>query len=535
MKIGIFHGYELTGSGSNEYTRYLARALATAGHEIHIICREPVPESIEFINKSIRWDEFGKSKILFERKVLQKGNCILHQLPLPPINAVYLTDKQRKGNVKAFINLTDDELRVYHEFVVRTLQPVLENHPLDILHTNHLIYQPVAAAEACETRGIPLIIYPHGSDIEYTIRKDRRFKELALQAILKASGLIIGNHEVRDRILNIYPGFRKPILEKTEIVGVGVDTSLFTPVPKSERRQSIQEIIDRGPFGGKDPVLTKKLYVQLDQNDILATTHYYKAYNNNLPDHDLAEHLKLIPWEQKILLFVGALTVGKGIQSLIVALPFILKQQPDIHLLIVGSGAYREVLEGLVYAISTKNASLLDGLVARGNDLDQNELTGKWPDVAHFLADSKNKINLLSLGMDLQEHIHFLGRIGHDLLCHLFPCADVAIFPSVVPEAYPLVLMESLSNGVLPVVSYFSGFADAVDDLIPYLGIEWVERMKIPVDDQNRIPGLVKNLPSIMSDPGLSIISPKLRKIAVENFDWNIRAQQMVSAYSRFI
>jgi len=98
-----------------------------------------------------------------------------------------------------------------------------------------------------------------------------------------------------------------------------------------------------------------------------------------------------------------------------------------------------------------------------------------------------------------------------------------------------LVLMESLSNGVLPVVSYFSGFADAVDDLIPYLGQEWVERMKIPVDDQNRIPGLIKNLPAVMSDPDLSIISPKLRKIAVENFDWNIRAQQMVSAYSRFI
>ena len=85
--------------------------------------------------------------------------------------------------------------------------------------------------------------------------------------------------------------------------------------------------------------------------------------------------------------------------------------------------------------------------------------------------------------------------------------------------------MKSLSNGVLPIVSYFSGFADAVDDLIPHLGIEWVERMKIPVDDQNRIPSLVKNLPSVMSDPGLSIISPKLRKIAVENFDWNIRAQ----------
>ncbi|MBE3093880.1 MAG: hypothetical protein IMZ52_02530 [Actinobacteria bacterium] len=59
--------------------------------------------------------------------------------------------------------------------------------------------------------------------------------------------------------------------------------------------------------------------------------------------------------------------------------------------------------------------------------------------------------------------------------------------------------------------------------------------MKIPVDDRNRIPGLIKNLPAVMSDPDLSIISPKLRKIAVENFDWNIRAQQMISAYSRFI
>jgi glycosyltransferase involved in cell wall biosynthesis len=385
------------------------------------------------------------------------------------------------------------------------------------------------------TKSTPFIIYPHGSDIEYTIRKDKRFKELALQAILKASGLIIGNHEVQDRILNIYPGYRKSILEKTEIVGVGVDTSLFAPVPKSKRRQSVREIINKGPFSGKDPELTKKLHMQLDQNNMLATTQYYKVYDNNLPDQDLSEHLKLIPWEQKILLFVGALTVGKGIQSLVIALPFILKQQPDIHLLIVGSGAYREVLEGLVYAISTKNESLLDNLVAHGNDLDQNELTGKWPDVAYFLADSKNKKNLLSIEVDLQKHVHFLGRIGHDLLCHLFPCADVAIFPSVVPEAYPLVLMESLSNGVLPVVSYFSGFADGVDELIPYLGIEWVERMKIPIDDKNRIPGLIKNLPAVMSDPGLPVISPKLRKIAVENYDWNIRAQQMILAYSKFI
>ena len=59
----------------------------------------------------------------------------------------------------------------------------------------------------------------------------------------------------------------------------------------------------------------------------------------------------------------------------------------------------------------------------------------------------------------------FLGRFNHKQLSYIFPCADLAVFPSVIPEAYPLVLMESLANGVLPVVSYFSGFKDGVDEL----------------------------------------------------------------------
>ena len=28
LKIALYHGYELTGTGSNEYTRYLSRTLA---------------------------------------------------------------------------------------------------------------------------------------------------------------------------------------------------------------------------------------------------------------------------------------------------------------------------------------------------------------------------------------------------------------------------------------------------------------------------------------------------------------------------
>ena len=100
---------------------------------------------------------------------------------------------------------------------------------------------------------------------------------------------------------------------------------------------------------------------------------------------------------------------------------------------------------------------------------------------------------------------------------------------------YANVLFESLSNGVFPMASYFSGLACGLDELVPFLGQELVDMMKISVDDAARIPGLIESLSRILADTNLKAISPKLRMIAVENFDWNIRAQQMVAAYSNFI
>ena len=59
--------------------------------------------------------------------------------------------------------------------------------------------------------------------------------------------------------------------------------------------------------------------------------------------------------------------------------------------------------------------------------------------------------------------------------------------------------------------------------------------MKIPVNDATRIPGLIKNITRILSNSNIELISQKLRKIAVENYDWDIRARQMTDVYSQFI
>ena len=273
----------------------------------------------------------------------------------------------------------------------------------------------------------------------------------------------------------------------------------------------------------------------MDKGEIQAITEFRKAYQIKQPDSNLIEKLEKIPWDSNILIYVGATIAGKGLQTLIVALPFILKQNPNTHLVLVGSGVSRELFEALVYAIAKRNESLLDILVDKGFDFDPVELSGPWTDVKAFLNDNETKTDLFNYGSNLLEHVHFLGRLDHHILRYVFPCSDIGFFPSIIPEAYANVLFESLSNGVLPMVSYFSGLACGLDSLETYLGRDLIDLMKISINDATRIPGLIKNISRILSNSNIELISQKLRKIAVENYDWDIRARQMTDVYSQFI
>jgi hypothetical protein len=38
VRVLIFHGYLLAGTGSNVYNAALAEALVRAGHEVHLLC-----------------------------------------------------------------------------------------------------------------------------------------------------------------------------------------------------------------------------------------------------------------------------------------------------------------------------------------------------------------------------------------------------------------------------------------------------------------------------------------------------------------
>ncbi len=46
MRILIFHGYLLRGTGSNIYNASLVRALARMGHEVELVCQERHPDGL---------------------------------------------------------------------------------------------------------------------------------------------------------------------------------------------------------------------------------------------------------------------------------------------------------------------------------------------------------------------------------------------------------------------------------------------------------------------------------------------------------
>lgn len=532
MKIGIFHGYNLTGSGSNEFTRYLAKTFIDQGHSVHIICREYQPEKIDYIGELWCWTIDGSYSIHTINENL-KTSFTVHQIPYGDFYPVYITGKKSSKVFREFVDLSDEELAKFKALNQLLLRNIFSHIDIDILHTNHLVMQPSLAIDPCREHNVPFIIYPHGSAIEYAVKRDRRYLNEAHHAIKECHGLIIGNEEVKNRIVKLFPELGEDIQAKTQIVGVGVDTQLFVPLSKKQRSSAIEAFLNNQvpeQSEGKSPQKLQILHSALRKKDFQVIATNSDSYVQNSLDTDIKTKLASLDLKQPLLLFVGALTVGKGLQSLITALPEVFKTYPGAQLMVIGAGDFRESLEALIYGLVHQDMDVLNYL----SRIDEN-VDPLWEDVVIYLEQHKDKDYYYENAAKLKDQVMFLGRFNHQQLSHIFPCADLAVFPSVIPEAYPLVLMESLANGVLPLVSYFSGFKDGVDELNQFLDASLVSLLRIPMEKQVRVSQLSENIVALLSVLETRDFSGELSKIARENYDWSHRAKQMVEAYQRVI
>ena len=215
MRVLLFHGYMLRGTGSNIYTANLAAALARLGHEVHLLCQE--------------------------REVKVEG-VEIHNPDIHGLLPVYLKDPYEGFEVKAFPEMTEAELDRYITANVDAVREVVSGRGgVDVALAGHLVMGPCILARA---RIGDFAAKIHGSALEYTVKPNPRFLPYAEEGMQAASCVLTGSHHTAESLweaLPMVPGLR----EKTKLGPPGVDTEEFRPRPGGGPRQPMVAFVGK--------------------------------------------------------------------------------------------------------------------------------------------------------------------------------------------------------------------------------------------------------------------------------------------------
>jgi len=323
MRILIFHGYMLRGTGSNIYNLNLARALAHLGHEVHLLCqdRETKVDGVEIHNPDI------------------------HGL-LP----VYVKDPYEGFEVKAFPELTEAELDRYVDANVEAVRDVVARAGgVDAALANHLVMGPAILARA----GIgDFAVKIHGSALEYTVKPHPRFLPYAREGLEAANGVLVGSRHTAESLWATLPDI-SGLKEKTRLGPPGVDTQAFSPRashPGVARGRGVED----SPWTARRPPSP-------------ATGPAGDSTSSRV-------------------VFVGKLIVSKGVDLLLAAWPLVKAKHPDAILEIAGYGEYEHGLRSLWDALGQGALEKAAEIAAAGWRLEGGE-ERPLPILSAFLAD----------------------------------------------------------------------------------------------------------------------------------------------------
>lgn len=203
MKILLWHGYLLEGTGSNVYTRQLAREWALAGHEVTVLSQEPRPERFELAGATtVRPDVGGL---------------------LP----VFVLDHYEGYTVKRVPDCTRAEL---DGWVEANAAAVREHLPADLVLVNHvLLGGPVGAA--CGSR---YAVKAHGSELEYAMRGNAPLSAWGREALGAAAATFVGSDHIR-AVLDEVCGH----VDRVHEVPPGVDIDEWVPEDRDVARAAL--------------------------------------------------------------------------------------------------------------------------------------------------------------------------------------------------------------------------------------------------------------------------------------------------------
>jgi glycosyltransferase involved in cell wall biosynthesis len=412
VRIFVWHGYLLAGTGSNIYARQLAREWSREGHDVTVFSQDSRPE---------RYDLGGAGAVRPD---------VGGFLP------VFVIDRYDGYRVELLQDCAPAELSAWVEANAAAMR---ERLPADLVFANHvLLGGPVGAAT-----GAHYVVKAHGSELEYSMRGNARLSKWGAEALGGAGAVIVGSEHIRE-VLEDVCGHVDHVHE----IPPGVDVELWRPQPREEALEALLEEARRDPPNPGNA-------------------------EERLPDEGNAERLAtFLAGERATVVYFGKLIYNKGVQLLLEAL-----KDVDARAVIVGFGDYRETLEHQA-----------EGLP-----------------------------------------VLFTGPLEHRHLVHLLALADVAVVPSIFPEAFGMVAAEAAAAGCPPVVANHSGLAEIAQGLDEDYPPELRHLASFPKGDQTALGQRINEILAL-PERDRATLRAAARKAAVERWSWTSVAGRILRA-----
>jgi glycosyltransferase involved in cell wall biosynthesis len=447
MRVLVFHGYLLRGTGSNVYNARLCAALGRAGHTVDLLCQEPRPDELDFVDAVGTW-EGGEARVQTLREPVR---VTAWRPDIGRLLPVYVADRYEGFEARTLLECSDAEVDAYVQANVAAVRDVCARARPDVALANHLVMGPAILARGLGG-DVPYAVKVHGSALEYVVKRDpERFLPWAREGLAGARAVLVGSRHTGESLFAAMQDAGLP--GRTRLGPPGVDVDEFRP--RDDAAAGVDALIER--LGATE-----------DEGGEGAFSRDASVAASALRQLDLVH--------DRHVCFIGKLIVSKGIDLLLAAWPLV----PEARLVIVGFGGFRDGLLALLDALADGDREAVDAIARAGRELEG----GPRAPLRHLLAflDGADD-DYWAAARDLRDRVVLTGRLEHDELAPLLAGCEALVFPSTFPEAYGMVAAEAAACGVLPVSAGHSGAAEVSAMLAAAVPPEAREWLSFPVDD----------------------------------------------------
>src|SRR5205807_376747 len=125
----------------------------------------------------------------------------------------------------------------------------------------------------------------------------------------------------------------------------------------------------------------------------------------------------------------------------------------------------------------------------------------------------------------------FTGALEHRHLVHLLPLCDVAVVPSIFPEAFGMVAAEAAAAGCPPLVARHSGLAEVAEGLESAYPEEHRELAGFMPGDSEELASKLRDLLALPASERAGL-GEAARRVAVERWSWERVAARLLEPFS---